>query len=109
MCIHDKNDLRDSIAGSAHALRTSDPYTVVWWEGPGDKVYGVDCIDPRNTKEIANAIRNIRSWHREIKGWTLHLEHVNLQRWMLGLPPVTQDGLPAPTGEAPPSRDAVEA
>ena len=108
MCIHNKRDLIRALQDSDHKI--GNRWAVVWIEGADGDVRGVDCMEATDTQQVSNAVRNIRQWHPESAGgeWAVHLEHLNLQRWFRGLPPVALEDLPKPRGKAPLSSDSAE-
>lgn len=107
MCIHDKVDIQSSLL----SLRTDGTFAVMWIEDEETgTVYGMDCVQFREPQEVANCIRNVTVWHPSVNSDSrvLHMEDVNLKRIMYGLTPLTEKGLPVPTGKAPPSSDAPQ-
>ena len=107
MCIHDQVDVKRSLE-----MRAGTNWAVMWFESPdGRKVRGVDCIRYNQAQDIANCIRNVRNWHPEVNGpgWVLHMEDVNLKRYMEGLPMIKESDLPLPSGKPPRSNDVAEA
>lgn len=107
MCLHSRRDVIEALKDSDHKIGSR--FAVVWVENTEGDVRGVPCIDATDEQQVSNMIRNVRYWHPESGEWTVHLEHLNMQRWFRGLPMLTAEGLPAPKGVAPLSPDAAVA
>lgn len=104
MCLH----TRKSVYRALNTFQDSDQHGVLWLEN-GTDVFGLDCVRFKDDQEVANAVRNLRSWHPESTEWVLVLSDINSKRARYGLPLLDGRGLPEPTGRAPPSFDgAVE-
>lgn len=86
MCLHSRTALKEALLGHAHNMSTE--FAVIWYESPdGKQVKGIDCVRANDDVTIRRYITNLNKWHPdELEGWTLRLEHLNLKRWMVGLP-----------------------
>lgn len=110
MCLHTHAQVRQALRS-----HQGSQWAVLWLTGPLDEktgevqVYGVDCVEFVQPRNVANRIRDIREWHTEAKGWTIHLDDINVKRYIHGLPQLKEEALPEPTGKAPRSPDRATA
>lgn len=107
MCLHSRQDVLEALKDSDH--KPGSRFAVIWVESADGEVRGVPCVEATDNQQVANMLRNVRYWHPEAGHWTVRLEHLNLQRWIKGLPPISAEGLPMPVGTAPPSPDRLSA
>jgi hypothetical protein len=104
MCLHGKVQIESAV----RRFEGDRMYAVLWIaDKHGVPQYGWDCIPFKNTQEVSNTIRNLREWHPDAfdDGGQVDLSDINRKRMLAGLSLLDADGLPAPTGTAPPSSD----
>lgn len=110
MCIHSKADQDRALAYYRRvsvAALAATVAAVSFTRPNGQYGFGYLIDNAGDDQEVSNVLRNIKHWHNdEINaGWTINMDSVNEVRAKLQLAPLTSEGLPAPTGEAPPSLD----